>query len=82
MKIKIVNKQCWVGEPADAPYGMELYAMDMASMEVLHCEVHTTQIEDPEWCILPQKNTLNDFISRIKALYPDAKIICDVDGVI
>lgn len=82
MKIKIINRQCWVGVPAGAPYGMELYAWDMEKACVLHHELHTTQIEDPEWCILPQKNTLNDFISRIKALYPDAEIICDVDGVI
>ena len=82
MKIKIMNRQCWVGEPADAPYGMELCAWDMDKVQYVYNEVHTTQIEDPEWCILPQKNTLNDFINRIKALYPDAEIICDVDGVI
>ena len=79
MKIKIMNKQCWVGEPADAPYGMELCAWDMDNQQAVHCEVHTTQIEDPEWCILPQHDTLTDFICHVKALYPDAEIICDVD---
>jgi len=80
MKIKIVNRQCWVGEPSSAPYGMALYAYDVVRMKyILHC-VHTTQIEDPEWHVLPEKGELKDFYTSVKALYPDAEIVCDVDG--
>lgn len=82
MKIKIINKGCYIGEPADAPYGAALYAYDIGGKRYVLHHVHTTNIEDPEWNILPSKGELNDFCSSVKALYPDAEIICDVDGVI
>ena len=81
MKIKIINRQCWVGEPSSTPYGMALYAWDMDNQQTVHCEVHTTQIEDPEWCILPKKNVLEAFIDNVKERFPNAEIICDVDAV-
>lgn len=81
MKIKVVNKQCWIGEPADAPYGMALMAYDVDKLKYVHYVVHTTQIEDPEWHVLPEKGRLNDFINHINTLFPGAEIICDVDAV-